>query len=99
MGKGKLISRAEKQFRTAVKECEVLGITLRRCSNLHYQFSHSDGWLINAYPTTGTLYVDPKRPKPPLSNLPKHWTIASLTELLLDAVDRELCRKCRAAGL
>lgn len=43
--------------------------------------------------------TDPERPKPPLNNLPKHWTIASLAELLLDAVDRELCRKCRAAGL
>lgn len=70
-----------------------LKIAVLQRSKWHFQLSHPDGWLINLYPTTGTVYIDAKRPQPPVFELRQGWTMTDAVGAITDAVDRENCKR------
>ena len=51
------------------------GMTLKRCTDQHYQLSHPHGWLLNIYPGNRRLYHDKNRAKGPFLNVPHDWTL------------------------
>ncbi len=64
-----------------------IGCTLRKCTEWHYQFIHKSGWLINVYPTTGTIHPDTsRRVLPPRISIPRKWTLLQLAALLRDSM-------------
>lgn len=70
-------------FDEAKAMAESNGMALIRHSKTHFQLRR-ERWIINLYPTTGTIYHDRNKPGPSIV-VSKNWTLLEVVQHVVNA--------------
>jgi hypothetical protein len=67
---------AEQDFPYAASKC-IDGLSLVKCSNVHFQLKCKAGWIVNVYPSKQRLLGDRNRVSAPFLQMPgdRDWTL------------------------
>ncbi len=91
------LQRSVQVFDAARILAEQYGMTLTAMTGTHYQLRHRSGWIVNLYPSSQKIYVDPHHDNAPYIEdyLPDSWDVLMLVSIMVGLLARQRRRAAR----